>query len=327
MTPAFLDHVASTVRRALAERDRGRPGLRAGRRRGRRRSARRLAGLDGIDVRPLHGRLPAPVQDLALATGPRRRVVVSTAVAESSLTVPGVRLVVDAGLSREPRTDHRRGLAGLVTVGVSRASAEQRAGRAGREGPGAVYRCWSAHDHARLVAHPEPEILTADLTAFALELACWGSPDGVGLALLDRPPAAAMAVAQATLAALGAVDADGHPTARGRAVSAVPADPRLARGLLDGAALVGRTPRGRGGRPALRRRARPGRGPGRGAACPAPRGTAVRTVAGPGGQAAGSGPARSCARSTSATTWPSGSSWPSPIPTASPGCVPAGRRT
>lgn len=237
VTPAFLDHVAATVRRALAER----PGdvlvfvPGAGEVDG---VARRLGGLD-VDVRPLHGRLPPHVQDLALAAGARRRVVVSTAVAESSLTVPGVRLVVDAGLSREPRTDHRRGLAGLVTVGVSRASAEQRAGRAGREGPGAVYRCWSAHDHARLVAHPEPEILTADLTAFALELACWGSPDGLGLALLDRPPAAAMAVADATLVALGAVDAHGRPTERGRAVAAVPADPRLARGLLDGASLVG----------------------------------------------------------------------------------------
>ena len=237
VTPAFLDHVAATVRRSLDERTGDVlvfvPG--AGEVDG---VVRRLAGLD-VDVRPLHGRLPAHAQDLALAAGARRRVVVSTAVAESSLTVPGVRLVVDAGLSREPRTDHRRGLAGLVTVGVSRASAEQRAGRAGREGPGAVYRCWSAHDHARLAAHPEPEILTADLTAFALELACWGSPDGAGLALLDRPPAAAMAVAHATLAALGAVDTDGHPTARGRAVSAVPADPRLARALLDGAALVG----------------------------------------------------------------------------------------
>ncbi|MBO3084259.1 ATP-dependent helicase HrpB [Cellulomonas fengjieae] len=237
VTPAFLDHVAATVRRALAERAGDVlvfvPG--AGEVEG---VARRLAGVDA-DVRPLHGRLPAREQDLALSIGARRRVVVSTAVAESSLTVPGVRLVVDAGLSREPRTDHRRGLAGLVTVGVSRAAAEQRAGRAGREGPGAVYRCWSAHDHARLVAHPQPEILTADLTAFALELACWGTPQGAGLALLDPPPAAAMAVAHATLVALGAVDADGHPTARGRAVSAVPADPRLGRALLDGAELVG----------------------------------------------------------------------------------------
>lgn len=237
VTPAFLDHVASTVRRALDERTGDVlvfvPG--AGEVDG---VARRLGGLDA-DVRPLHGRLPAAEQDRALTPGTRRRVVVSTAVAESSLTVPGVRLVVDAGLSREPRTDHARGLAGLVTVSVSRASAEQRAGRAGREGPGAVYRCWSAHDHARLVAHPQPEILTADLTAFALELACWGSPHGAGLALLDPPPAAAMTVAHATLVGLGVVDADGHPTARGRAVSAIPVDPRLGRALLDGAALVG----------------------------------------------------------------------------------------
>jgi ATP-dependent helicase HrpB len=165
--------------------------------------------------------------------------VVSTAVAESSLTVPGVRVVVDAGLSREPRTDHRRGLAGLVTVSVSRAAAEQRAGRAGREGPGAVYRCWTEHDHARLRAHPRPEITTADLTAFALELACWGTPGGVGLALLDPPPEAAMAAARATLEQLGAVAPDGGVTARGRAIAGVAADPRLARALIDGAPVVG----------------------------------------------------------------------------------------
>ncbi|MBD8059527.1 ATP-dependent helicase HrpB [Cellulomonas sp. JH27-2] len=237
VTHAFLDHVASTVVRALRERDGDvlvfLPG--AGEVDG---VARRLAGLD-VDVRPLHGRLAASAQDLALTPGPRRRVVVSTAVAESSLTVPGVRVVVDAGFSREPRTDHRRGLAGLVTVSVSRAAADQRAGRAGREGPGAVYRCWSEADDARLVPHPAPEILTADLTAFALELACWGSPGGAGLALLDPPPAAAMAAAQTILADLGAVDASGAVTPRGRTVAAVPADPRLARALVDGAPLVG----------------------------------------------------------------------------------------
>jgi len=237
VTHAFLDHVASTVVRALRERDGDvlvfLPG--AGEVDG---VARRLAGLD-VDVRPLHGRLAANTQDLALTPGPRRRVVVSTAVAESSLTVPGVRVVVDAGFSREPRTDHRRGLAGLVTVSVSRAAADQRAGRAGREGPGAVYRCWSEADDARLVPHPAPEILTADLTAFVLELACWGSPGGAGLALLDPPPDAAMAAAQTILADLGAVEASGAVTPRGRTVAAVPADPRLARALVDGAPLVG----------------------------------------------------------------------------------------
>ncbi|WP_098485167.1 ATP-dependent helicase HrpB [Georgenia soli] len=236
VTPGFLDHVAATTRRALTERDGDvlvfLPG--AGEVDG---VARRLAGVDA-DVRPLHGRLSHRDQDLALTQGFRRRVVVSTAVAESSLTVPGVRVVVDAGLSREPRTDHRRGLAGLVTVGVSRAAAEQRAGRAGREGPGAVYRCWAEHDHARLRPHPEPEITTADLTAFALELACWGSP-AEELALLDPPPEAAMAAARETLRAIGALGADGVVTRRGRAIAGVPADPRLARALLDGAPVVG----------------------------------------------------------------------------------------
>ena len=237
ITPAFLDHVAATTRRAVAGHDGDAlvflPGVAevAG-------VVRRLAGLDA-DVRPLHGRLPTREQDAALTAGPRRRVVVSTAVAESSLTVPGVRIVVDAGLSREPRTDHRRGLAGLVTVRVSRASAEQRAGRAGREGPGVVHRCWSEAEHAHLPAHPAPEITTADLTAFALDLACWGSGDGADLALLDPPPAAAMAAARTTLLGLDAVRADGAVTERGRAIAGVAADPRLARALLDGAALVG----------------------------------------------------------------------------------------
>lgn len=237
VTPGFLDHVAATTRAALAEGDGDVlvfvPGVAEvdG-------VVRRLAGVEA-DVRPLHGRLPGEQQDLALSPGPRRRVVVSTAVAESSLTVPGVRSVVDAGLSREPRTDHRRGLAGLVTVRVSRAAAAQRAGRAGREGPGRVHPCWSEAEHAHLPEHPEPEIAVADLTGLALELAVWGSPDGAGLALLDAPPAPALATARATLADLGAVDGSGAVTDRGREVAAVPVDPRLARALLDGAALVG----------------------------------------------------------------------------------------
>ncbi|MCD4535118.1 ATP-dependent helicase HrpB [Nocardioides sp. cx-169] len=237
VTPRFLDHVAATTRRAIDERAGDVlvfvPGAAevSG-------VVRRLGGVDA-DVRPLHGRLPPAEQDLALTAGTRRRVVVSTAVAESSLTVPGVRTVVDAGLSREPRTDHRRGLAGLVTVRVSRASAAQRAGRAGREGPGAAYRCWSPAEDEHLAEHPAPEIATADLTSFALELAVWGSPDGAGLALLDRPPAAAMSAARETLSGLGAIDETGAVTERGRAIAAVAVDPRLARALLDGAPLVG----------------------------------------------------------------------------------------
>ena len=238
VTPGFLDHVADCARRALAEHDGDVlvfvPG--AGEVAG---IVQRLAGVDA-DVRPLHGRLGAREQDLALSAGPRRRVVVSTAVAESSLTVPGVRVVVDAGLAREPRTDHRRGLAGLVTVRVSRSGATQRAGRAGREAAGSVLRCWSQADHARLDPHPRPEITTADLTSFALELACWGSPDAADLALLDRPPGPAMAAARATLRGLGAVDHAGAVTPRGRLIAGIGADPRLARALLDGAPVVGR---------------------------------------------------------------------------------------
>nr|WP_239022290.1 ATP-dependent helicase HrpB [Nocardioides yefusunii] len=237
ITPAFHDHVAATVRRALADH----PGdvlvfvpgvaeVDA--------VIRRLGGLDA-DVHPLHGRLPGAEQDRALTAGPRRRVVVSTAVAESSLTVPGVRVVVDAGFSREPRTDHRRGLASLVTVTVSRASAQQRAGRAGRLGPGVVLRCWSQTEHAHLAPHPEPEIATADLTSFALEVACWGSDSVDELALLDQPPAHALTVARTVLTELGALTDDGRTTPRGRAMAGVPVDPRLARALLDGASLVG----------------------------------------------------------------------------------------
>ncbi|CAA9237560.1 MAG: ATP-dependent helicase HrpB [uncultured Blastococcus sp.] len=234
----LLAHVAATVSRALAERTgdvlvflpgAGEIGTVTG----------SLRGVDA-DVLPLHGRLPAAAQDAALQPGPRRRVVLATAVAESSLTVPGVRVVVDAGLSRVPRADLARGLGSLVTVRASRAAVTQRAGRAGREGPGAVYRCWTAAEQDRLPAHDEPEVSTADLTSFALELACWGAPDGRGLALLDPPPSAALLVADQTLRSLGAVDDVGRATARGRALTAVGVHPRLARALLDGAPLVGR---------------------------------------------------------------------------------------
>ncbi|WP_166388099.1 ATP-dependent helicase HrpB [Catellatospora methionotrophica] len=237
--PRLLDHVAATVRAALREADGDLlvflPG--AGEIEG---VAGRLAGQRGeVDVLTLHGRQAAGTQDAALRPGPRRRVVLATAVAESSLTVPGVRVVVDAGLARVPRTDLGRGLGSLVTVRASRASAHQRAGRAGREGPGVVYRCWSQAEHDRLPEHPDPEIASADLTAFVLQLACWSNADGAGLALLDQPPAAAATVARETLTALGALDPDGRVTARGRAIAGVGAHPRLARALLDAAGELG----------------------------------------------------------------------------------------
>ncbi|GAB3713910.1 hypothetical protein GCM10028815_30700 [Mariniluteicoccus flavus] len=205
------------------------------------RVAEQLGALSDRLVLPLHGRLTPRAQDAALALADRRRIVVSTAVAESSLTVPGVGLVVDAGLSREVRADAARGMTGLVTVAVSKASAEQRAGRAARLGPGTVVRCYAEEVWARLADRPRPEVSTADLTGAVLDLACWGSPRGEGLALPDPLPEDAVARAEDLLHSLGALDTDGRPTARGRAMARVPADPRLARALLDGAPQVGRT--------------------------------------------------------------------------------------
>ncbi len=203
------------------------------------RTAGLLRDLDGVDVVPLHGRLAGAAQDLALRPGSRRRVVLSTAVAESSLTVPGVRAVVDSGLSRVSRVDHRRGLSGLATVRVSAAVAEQRAGRAGREAPGHAWRCWPEYEHHTLPAYPEPEIRTAELTRLALELACWGTPDGTGLAWWDAPPEGGLAAARTVLRALGALDEADRITPRGKAMAALGLHPRLARALLDGAARVG----------------------------------------------------------------------------------------
>ena len=194
--------------------------------------------LTGLNVLPLHGRLSARDQDTALTEGPERRIVLATAVAESSLTVPGVRAVVDAGLARSPRADHRRGLSGLVTTRVSAAVAEQRAGRAGREAPGRVYRCWPEHEQATLPHYPEPEIRTAELTRLALELACWGTPDGSGLAWWDQPPAGALAAGRQVLTSLGALGVNGV-TDRGRRIAELGLHPRLGRALLDGAAELG----------------------------------------------------------------------------------------
>ncbi|MER5777319.1 ATP-dependent helicase C-terminal domain-containing protein [Streptomyces sp. NPDC002039] len=235
--PAQLAHVASVVRRALAERSGDvlcfLPGVgELGR------VAGQLGGVDA-EVVQIHGRAPAAVQDAALRPAEHRRVILATAVAESSLTVPGVRVVVDSGLAREPRVDHARGLGALATVRASRAAGRQRAGRAGREAPGAVYRCWSQAEDARLTAFPAPEIRIADLAQFALQAACWGDPDAAGLALPDPPPAGAMGAAREVLRAVGAVDSAGRPTARGLRMARLGLHPRLARALLDGTAALG----------------------------------------------------------------------------------------
>ncbi|WP_329178103.1 ATP-dependent helicase HrpB [Streptomyces decoyicus] len=236
--PALLAHVAAVVRRALREQTGDvlcfLPGVgEIGR------VAGELAGVDA-EVLQVHGRAPAEVQDAVLAGGSGvRRVVLATSVAESSLTVPGVRVVVDSGLARVPRTDHARGLSALTTVRASRAAGRQRAGRAGREAPGVVYRCWSEGEDGRLPAFPDPEIKVADLTAFALQSACWGDPTAGGLALLDAPPAGALAAAREVLTAIGAVDGAGRATGRGVRMARIGLHPRLARALLDGAPEVG----------------------------------------------------------------------------------------
>ncbi|MFB7941663.1 ATP-dependent helicase HrpB [Streptomyces sp. NPDC056049] len=238
--PALLRHVAGTVREALARHEGDvlcfLPGTGE--------IARTAGLLDGVDaeVLQLHGRAPAAVQDAVLrgaGPGGRRRVVLSTSVAESSLTVPGVRVVVDAGLAREPRMDHARGLGSLATVPVSAAAATQRAGRAGREAPGTVYRCWSEAEESGRVRFPAPEIRIADLADFALRAACWGDPTAEGLALLDAPPAGALAAARSVLEAIGAVDETGRATGRGVRMARLGLHPRLGRALLDGASEVG----------------------------------------------------------------------------------------
>lgn len=233
--PRLLDHVAAVVRRALTENDGdilvfvpGEAEING--------VTRRLAGQN---VLPLYGRQSRAEQDRALRPAATRRIVVTTSVAESSLTVPGVRVVVDSGLAREPRTDQSRGLGALVTCRVSKSSADQRAGRAGREAPGRVYRCWSATDHAHLDDHPAPEIAIADLAAFALDLAAWGAPAGDGLTLLEAPPVVAMTAATELLRRLDAIDDGGRITERGRQMAAIGAHPRLARALLDGTPRVG----------------------------------------------------------------------------------------
>ncbi|MGO4383064.1 ATP-dependent helicase HrpB [Specibacter sp. RAF43] len=207
-------------------------------------AARLRARVDpGTEVLELHGQVAPREQDRAVSgrePGGRRRIIVSTSLAESSLTVPGVRLVIDSGLSREPRRDAARGMTGLVTVSCSRASAEQRAGRAARQGPGRVVRCYDSATFAASPAHQTPEIMVSDLTSAALILACWGAPAGAGLPLPDAPPPAAMDEAVTVLGDLGAIDAGGHATALGRTLARIPADPRLARALLDGSDVVGR---------------------------------------------------------------------------------------
>lgn len=198
----------------------------------------RCAGLlsgtlpEGTALHRLLAAAPQAEQRAALTPSPVRKVVLATAIAETSLTVPGVRIVVDAGAARRSRFDPGSGMARLVTERASRAEAAQRAGRAGREAPGLCLRLWTRGEDGALPAFAPPEIATADLAPLALDLAAWGAEPQT-LPFLDQPPAGAFAEARGLLGALGALDADGRITSRGRRMAALPLHPRLAAMVLD----------------------------------------------------------------------------------------------
>jgi len=189
-------------------------------------------------VLPLHGQVEPAGQRAAIRCDPqgRRRVVLATAIAETSLTLDGVSVVVDAGLSRRAEFDKVAGVTRLVTTRASQAAAAQRAGRAARQGPGVAYRLWEEAAHAGRPAFDPPEMLTSDLAPLALTLAQWGAGDPAAMAWIDPPPAAAMAAARGGLQALGALDGEGRITAHGRAMARLPMDPALAHMLLFAAA-------------------------------------------------------------------------------------------
>jgi ATP-dependent helicase HrpB len=195
-----------------------------------RRTAERLSGLDA-DVLPLHGELSPTEQDRALNPGPRRRVVLATSIAETSLTVPGVRIVVDGGFRRTPRLDGATGLSRLVTVRISRAAAEQRAGRAGRTEPGVAVRLWSEALHRGLALQDRPEMLESELSGLVLDCAAWGA-DPRTLPFLDPPPEGQLAAARALLRDLDALDAEGRITTTGQRMARLGTHPRLARMMV-----------------------------------------------------------------------------------------------
>jgi len=225
--------VAAAIRQALREEDGGilafLPGVAEIER-----TAERLGDVSGAMVHKLHGSLDPAAQRAAIAPDPqgRRKIVLATSIAETSLTLDGIRVVVDCGLARRPRYDRAAGMTRLVTERASQASATQRAGRAARQGPGTAYRLWEAAATAGLPPYDPPEILEADLSALTLDCALWGVADPRELRWLDPPPAAAVAEARARLTTLDALDADGRPTAHGKAIAALPLPPRLGHMLV-----------------------------------------------------------------------------------------------
>lgn len=225
--------MAAAIRRALAEAEGDilafLPGLSEIRR-----TERALGSPADVIVLPLHGDLPLPEQERAIRadTQGRRKIVLATSIAESSLTIAGIHIVVDSGLRRVARFDPATGMTRLVTTKVALANADQRRGRAGRLGPGTCYRLWSANSERALSPQPNPEILEIDLAPLALELAAWGIDEPASLTLLDPPPAASLAQARELLRELGALDAANRITAHGRAVAELGLHPRLAHMLL-----------------------------------------------------------------------------------------------
>ena len=194
---------------------------------------------DGISICILHGEATNESQRLALSPAMRgqRKVILSTSIAETSLTIDGVRIVVDGGLARSARFDPRRGMSGLVTLPVSKAAADQRRGRAGRQQPGVCYRLWTEEQHERLDATPVPEILTTDLASFVLDISRWGVRDESSLRLLDRPPSAHLSQARNLLRRLNAIDAESALTKHGWEVADIPVHPRLAHMITRGREL------------------------------------------------------------------------------------------
>ena len=188
-----------------------------------------------VEIVPLFGALDAAVQDRAIAPAPKgqRKVVLATSIAETSLTIEGVRIVVDSGMARVPRYEPDIGLTRLETVRASRAAVDQRRGRAGRTEPGVCYRLWDEPQTASLAAYTQPEILSADLSSLVLDLAQWGVRDPATLAFLDAPPATALKEANSLLSELGALDSDGRITAEGESLRALALPPRLARMIVD----------------------------------------------------------------------------------------------
>jgi ATP-dependent helicase HrpB len=204
------------------------------------RTAERLGGI-AAEIHRLHGSLDPAEQRAAIRKGAGRKLVLATSIAETSLTIDGVRVVVDSGLARRARYDRGAGVTRLVTERVSQAAATQRAGRAARQGPGVAYRLWEEAATAGLPRFDPPEILEADLSPLLLDCALWGVSDPATLRWLDPPPAAALSEARNRLAVLDALDADGRPTAHGRSIATLPLPPRLAHMLVCAAA------RGEGG--------------------------------------------------------------------------------